>query len=108
MIVSGGTNIYPTEVESALLEHPDLADVAVIGVPDRKWGEAVMAVCVLRPGRAAPAAETLIAFCRDRLGGYKIPRRYEFIDALPRNASGKVLKRVLREPYWRDQTRGVA
>lgn len=108
MIVSGGTNIYPTEIESALLEHPDLADVAVIGVPDHKWGEAVMAVCVVRPGRAAPAAEALVAFCRGRLGGYKIPRRYEFVDALPRNASGKVLKRVLREPYWKDQTRGVA
>lgn len=107
MIVSGGTNIYPNEVESALLEHPDLVDVAVIGVPDRKWGEAVLAVCVARSERR-PSGDELIAFCRDRLGGYKIPRQYAFIEALPRNASGKVLKRVLREPYWKDQTRGVA
>ena len=107
MIVSGGTNIYPNEVESALLEHPDLADVAVIGIPDRKWGEAVLAVCVARGG-ARPSAEELIAFCRERIGGYKIPRHYEFVEALPRNASGKVLKRVLREPYWKGHSRGVA
>ncbi len=107
MIVSGGTNIYPREVENALMEHPDLADVAVIGVPDRKWGEAVMAICVARPGRA-PQAEELIAFCRERLGGYKIPRRYEFVEALPRNASGKVLKRVLREPFWKVADRSIA
>lgn len=107
MIVSGGTNIYPVEVENALLEHPDLADVAVIGVPDIKWGEAVMAVCVCRDGRE-PKPDELIAFCRDRLGGYKIPRRYQFVRELPRNASGKVLKRVLREPHWIGHTRGVA
>jgi len=107
MIVSGGSNIYPNEVESALLEHPDLLDVAVIGVPSTKWGEEPLAVCVLREGRS-PTPEELIAFCRDRLGGYKIPRRYEFTEALPRNASGKVLKRVLREPYWQGQSRGVA
>ena len=107
MIVSGGTNIYPVEVENALLEHPDLADVAVIGIPDVKWGEAVMAVCVCRDGRE-PKPDELIAFCRERLGGYKIPRRYQFVRELPRNASGKVLKRVLREPHWAGLTRGVA
>lgn len=107
MIVSGGTNIYPIEIESVLLEHAGLADVAVIGVPDTKWGEAVMAFCVLRPGHQ-PNADDLIAFCRERLGGYKIPRRYEFVNELPRNASGKILKRVLREPFWKGQTRGVA
>jgi acyl-CoA synthetase (AMP-forming)/AMP-acid ligase II len=107
MIVSGGTNIYPREVENALLEHPDLKDVAVIGIPDSHWGESVMAVCVAR-GERVPAAEELIAFCRERLGGYKIPRRYEFIKELPRNPSGKILKRVLREPYWKDTKRGIA
>lgn len=107
MIVSGGTNIYPTEIEHALLEHDDILDVAVVGVPDEKWGEAPLAFCVLRDG-ADVSADALIAFCRDRLGGYKIPRRYEFTADLPRNASGKLLKRVLREPYWKDTTRGVA
>jgi acyl-CoA synthetase (AMP-forming)/AMP-acid ligase II len=107
MIVSGGTNIYPIEVENVLLEHADIADVAVIGIPDVKWGESVMAICVARPGRE-PATDDLIAFCRERLGGYKIPRRYEFIAELPRNASGKILKRVLREPHWKGLTRGVA
>ncbi|MCC7426940.1 MAG: long-chain-fatty-acid--CoA ligase [Alphaproteobacteria bacterium] len=107
MIVSGGTNIYPREIEGALAEHPDIADVAVIGVPDPKWGEAVMAICVLRPGVRPPSEEALIAFCRERIGGYKIPRRYAFVDALPRNPSGKVLKRVLRAPYWKDADRAI-
>ncbi len=107
MIVTGGTNVYPREVENVLMEHPDIADVAVIGVPDVKWGEAIMAVCVPRGTRQPDDAE-LIAFCRERLGGFKIPRRYAFVDALPRNASGKVLKRELRAPYWAGQERSVA
>jgi len=107
MIVSGGTNIYPNEIESALMEHPALADVAVIGVPNEKWGETPLAVCVVRTDEA-PTVEALIAFCRERLGGYKVPREYLFVEALPRNASGKVLKRVLREPYWQGRSRGLA
>ncbi|MBS7699944.1 MULTISPECIES: long-chain-fatty-acid--CoA ligase [unclassified Chelatococcus] len=107
MIVSGGTNIYPNEIESALMEHDDIRDVAVIAIPDEKWGEAALAICVTRSGNRIPA-ETLIEFCRDKLGGYKIPRYYDFIEELPRNASGKVLKRVLREPYWKDQSRAIA
>jgi fatty-acyl-CoA synthase len=107
MIVSGGTNIYPSEIESALLEHHDLRDVAVIGVPDETWGEAALAVCVTRSG-APIEAEALIAFCRARLGGYKIPRHYVFVDELPRNSSGKVLKRVLRAPYWQGRDRAIA
>jgi acyl-CoA synthetase (AMP-forming)/AMP-acid ligase II len=107
MIVSGGTNIYPSEIEGALLEHADIRDVAVIGVPDEKWGEAALAICVTRSGQRIEADE-LIAFCRDRLGGYKIPRRFEFVAELPRNASGKILKRVLREPYWKGETRAIA
>jgi acyl-CoA synthetase (AMP-forming)/AMP-acid ligase II len=108
MVVTGGTNVYPREVENVLMEHPAIADCAVIGVPDRKWGEAVMAICVVRAGVERPGEEALIAFCRERLGGFKIPRRYAFVDALPRNASGKVLKRTLREPYWAGADRGVS
>ena len=107
MIVSGGTNLYPNEIESALLEHPALLDVAVIGVPDAKWGEVPLAVCVTRDG-AAIADEALIAFCRERLGGYKIPRQYRFVTELPRNASGKILKRELRAPFWAGQSRSIA
>lgn len=95
MIISGGENVYPREVENVLFEHPAIADAAVIGVPDDKWGEAVTAVVVLRQG-ATLASDDLIGFCRARLGGYKIPRRIEFVDELPRNPSGKVLKGDLR------------
>lgn len=106
MVVSGGTNIYPREVEAVLQDHPAIVDVAVIGVPDERWGEALLAVCVCRGD--APDPDALIEFCRSRLGGYKIPRRYEFVAELPRNPSGKVLKRVLREPHWRTEGRGIA
>lgn len=106
MVVSGGENIYPREVENALFEHPDIVDAAVIGVPDEKYGEALLAVIVPREGQT-PVAEDVIAFCRMRLGGYKVPRRIAIADELPRNASGKVLKQVLREPYWAGSERGV-
>ena len=98
MIVSGGENVYPVEVEEALSQHPAVAEVAVIGVPDERWGEAVKALVVPRPG-AAVAAEELIAFARERLAGYKLPRSVDFVDELPRTPSGKVLKRELRERY---------
>ena len=98
MIVSGGENVYPVEVEEALAQHADVADVAVIGVPDAHWGEAVMALVVPRPG-TRPASEDLIAFARERLAGYKLPRSVELVDELPRTPSGKVLKRALRERY---------
>ena len=101
MIVSGGENVYPRANEDVLFQHPAVADVAVIGVPDDRWGETVKAVVVLRPGMHA-REDDLIAFCRGRLAGFERPRSVNFSDALPRNASGKVLKRVLREPYWRD------
>lgn len=106
MVVSGGTNIYPREVEAVLQEHPAIVDVAVIGIPDNKWGEALMAVCVTRG--TPPTPEALVEFCRGQLGGYKIPRHFKFVNELPRNPSGKVLKRVLREPYWDAQGRGIA
>jgi long-chain acyl-CoA synthetase len=106
MIISGGENIYPAEVEHVLMEHPDVADVAVIGVPDDRWGETVKALVVRTPGTTTTEAD-LIAFTRDRLAGYKCPTSVDWIDVLPRNPSGKVLKRDLREPYWRDHDRAV-
>ena len=98
MIVSGGENVYPVEVEEALAQHAGVADVAVIGVPHPHWGEAVKALVVPRPG-ARPAAEDLIAFARERLAGYKLPRSVDFVAELPRTPSGKVLKRELRSQY---------
>jgi acyl-CoA synthetase (AMP-forming)/AMP-acid ligase II len=106
MIVSGGENVYPREIEEVLFAHPAVADAACIGVPSERWGEEVKAIVVLKPD--APATETdLIAFCEGRLAGFKRPRSVEFRSALPKNPSGKVLKRELREPYWRDKTRRV-
>jgi len=95
LIVSGGENVYPAEVEAALLSHPDVADAGVVGVPDAEWGRGVAAYVVLVDGRRA-SAEELVAFCRERLAGYKVPRSISFRDALPRNASGKLLRRQLR------------
>ena len=106
MIVSGGENIYPAEVENALFQHPAVADAAVIGIPSEQWGESVMAFLVLQ-GEEKPTTEELIEFCRERLAGYKLPRQVELVDVLPRNASGKVLKNQLREPYWEGIERKV-
>jgi acyl-CoA synthetase (AMP-forming)/AMP-acid ligase II len=99
MIISGGVNIYPAEVEAALYAHPAVADAAVIGVPDHEWGESVKAIVQLLPGATATEDE-LIAFCDERLAGYKKPRSVDFVEELPRDAAGKLLKRKLREPYW--------
>jgi len=106
MIISGGENIYPAEVENTLFGHPAVADVAVIGVPDDKWGEAVKAMVVKRPG-AEVSAEELIAFARDRIAHYKAPRTIDFVDALPRTPTGKILKRELRKPFWAGRDRQV-
>ena len=106
MIVSGGENIYPAEVENALSGHPDLADVAVIGVPHERWGETVKAIVVRRPG-ADPVPADIIAYARERLAHYKCPTSVDFADTLPRNPSGKLLKRILREPYWKGQDRRI-
>lgn len=106
MIVSGGENVYPAEVENALFAHPDIADVAVIGVPDEKWGEAVKACVVAAPGKELSEQE-IIDFARARIAGYKLPKSVDFIEALPRNPSGKILRRELREPYWEGQERRV-
>lgn len=106
MIVSGGENIYPAEVESALFGHPAVADVAVIGVPDERWGEAVKAVVVRKAGAEVTPGE-LIAWARERIASYKLPKSVDFSEALPRNPTGKILKRELRKAYWGDRQRQV-
>jgi long-chain acyl-CoA synthetase len=106
MIVSGGENIYPAEVENVLMSHPAIADVAVIGVPSEKWGETPKAIVVLKPDDQADA-DDIIAFVRQRLASYKCPASVDFTDALPRNPSGKILKKDLRAPYWEGRTRQV-
>jgi acyl-CoA synthetase (AMP-forming)/AMP-acid ligase II len=104
MIISGGENIYPAEVENVLMSHPAVADCAVIGVPDDKWGETPKAIVVLTE---ETADRELIGYCRDRLAHFKCPTSVDRVDAIPRNPTGKVLKRRLREPYWEGETRGV-
>jgi acyl-CoA synthetase (AMP-forming)/AMP-acid ligase II len=106
MIISGGENIYPAEVENVLMQHPALADGAVIGVPDDAWGEAVKGCVVLKPGAKASAAE-IIEFMRTRIAHYKCPKSIDFLEVIPRNPTGKILKRVLREPYWRGRERRI-
>ncbi len=106
MIISGGENIYPAEVENAIYAHPAVADVAVIGVPDAKWGEAVKACVVVKPGQSLSEAE-VIAHARQHIAGYKCPKSVDFIAALPRNPSGKILRRELRDPYWAGKDRQV-
>jgi len=107
MIITGGENVYPAEVENVLYSHPAIFDVAVIGVPDEKWGEAVKAVAVLKSGMTL-SANQLIEHARGNLAGFKLPKTVDFVDDLPRNATGKVLRRLIREPYWKSQGRGVA
>jgi long-chain acyl-CoA synthetase len=106
MIVSGGENVSPAEVENVLMTHPAVGDVAVIGVPDERWGEAVKAVVVPAVGTAPSEAE-LIAYARERLGGFKLPKSVDFAEVLPRTPSGKLLKRTLRERYWQGVERRI-
>lgn len=107
MIVSGGENIYPREIEDVLFELPAVVDAAVIGVPSEQWGESVKAILVVKAG-AALTEDEVLKYCRTKLGGYKVPRSVDFVEALPRNPSGKVLKRELREKYWEGHGRRVA
>ena len=106
VIISGGENIYPAEIERTLAAHPMVADVAVIGVPDDRWGEVPKALVVRKPNSDVSAG-ALITFCAARMAGYKVPRSIEFMDALKRNASGKLLKHELRAPYWTERDRKV-
>lgn len=114
VIITGGENVSSIEVEDVLYDHPAVAEVAVIGIPDEKWGETILALVVLKPGLTAdPAADpavdqaALIAHCKARAAGYKAPTRVEFRETLPRTSTGKLQKFLLREPYWTGRERAV-
>ena len=107
MIISGGVNIYPAEIESQLILHPKVADVAVFGIPNDDWGEEVKAVVQPVEGTDVSLAEELTAFARERLAGYKVPRSFDFVDELPRDPNGKLYKRKLRDPYWAGKERAI-
>jgi long-chain acyl-CoA synthetase len=106
LIISGGENVYPAEVEGALAAHPDVAEVAIFGVPSEKWGETVKAAVVPRPGHTV-TAESVIAFARERLAAFKCPTSVDVVAALPRTVTGKITKDVLREPYWTGFSRRI-
>jgi acyl-CoA synthetase (AMP-forming)/AMP-acid ligase II len=106
MIISGGENIYSREIEDVILRHPAVHEVAVIGVPDETWGEAIKAIVALKEGQQA-TKEDIINFCKEHLASFKKPKSVEFIDAIPKNPYGKVLKRELREKYWAGEARRV-
>ncbi|MGB0954576.1 MAG: class I adenylate-forming enzyme family protein [Panacagrimonas sp.] len=107
MIVSGGENVFSSEVESAVSTHPSVMQVAVIGIPDEQWGEAVHAIVIPKPG-AERDAQGIIDHCRSKIAGYKCPKSVEFRDEpMPLSGAGKVLKRELRKPYWEGRERAV-
>jgi acyl-CoA synthetase (AMP-forming)/AMP-acid ligase II len=106
MIISGGKNIYPREVEEVLYGHPAVLETTVIGVPDAHWGESVKAIVVLKPGETATAGD-LITFCKENMASYKKPTTVEFRDILPKSPAGKILKRVLRDEFWMGQNKKV-
>jgi long-chain acyl-CoA synthetase len=106
MIISGGENIYPREIEEVLYKHPSVAEAAVIGVPDNVWVERVHALIVLKEGRHA-AEEEMIEFCKRHLARFKAPKSVEFVEALPKNPQGKILKRDLRKKYWEGSERKI-
>jgi long-chain acyl-CoA synthetase len=108
MIVTGGENVYSTEVEAVLYSHPSIKEAAIIPVPDPDWGEAVHACVVVKEGRQLTAQE-IVEFCRERLANYKVPRSVEFIEGeLPKGGTGKILKKRLRERHWQDQPRRIS
>jgi acyl-CoA synthetase (AMP-forming)/AMP-acid ligase II len=106
MIISGGFNLYPSEIEQVIWSHPAVQDCAVIGVPDARWGEAVKAVVTLKPGASA-TSDDLIALCKAKLGSMKAPKSVEFWPELPRSPVGKVLKRQVRERFWQGVERNI-
>jgi long-chain acyl-CoA synthetase len=109
MIISGGVNIYPAEIESVLLTHPKVGDAAVFGIPDDDWGEQVKAVIEPADGVAGDdeLAAELLAFAGERLARYKLPKTVDFVDELPRDPNGKLYKRKLRDPYWEGRERAI-
>ena len=107
MIISGGENIYPAEVENALMSHPDIIDAAVVGVPDDKWGETVKAFVTLSEDKDHSEAD-IISYSKEQIASYKCPTSVDFINDIPRNPSGKILRRVLREPFWEEKGRNVS
>ncbi len=102
MIISGGENIYPAEIEAVLYNHEKILEAAVIGVPDNDWGEAVKAVLVLKQGKTSTPDE-IVRYCREHLAGYKIPQSVDFVDDLPKTDTGKILKKIIKAPYWKDR-----
>jgi len=106
MIISGGSNIYPAEIETVMINHPDIEEVAVIGVPDDKWGESVKAVIRLKKGATATEKD-IIEWCRGKMAGYRVPRSVDFVSDYPRTAAGKVQKKALREQYWKEKGRKI-
>jgi long-chain acyl-CoA synthetase len=109
LIISGGVNIYPVEIDEVLIRHPDIADAAVVGVPNEDWGEEIKAVVELKPGvaRDATTVQSILDFARDKLPGFQRPRTVDFVDNLPRNAAGKVLRAQVREPYWKGRSKKI-
>ncbi|MGE0725517.1 MAG: AMP-binding protein [Alphaproteobacteria bacterium] len=108
-IISGGVNIYPAEIDAALHQHPAVHDVATVGAPSEEWGEEIVAVVQLAPGHApgTDMAEMLRAFCRERIAAYKVPRRVDFVEALPRMETGKIQRRLVRDRYWQGRERKI-
>jgi acyl-CoA synthetase (AMP-forming)/AMP-acid ligase II len=106
MLVSGGFNVYPSEIEAVLSQHPAIYEVCVIGVPDDRWGEVVKAVVVLRQG-AQVQAQDIIDFCKERLADFKKPRSVDFVNELPKNSNGKLSRKEVRERYWQGRDRKV-
>jgi long-chain acyl-CoA synthetase len=109
LIISGGVNIYPVEIDEVLIRHPDIADAAVVGVPNEDWGEEIKAVVELKPGvaRGPATIQSILDFAKERLPGFQRPRTVEFVDALPRNAAGKVLRAQVRAPYWAGRSKSI-
>jgi acyl-CoA synthetase (AMP-forming)/AMP-acid ligase II len=106
MIITGGENVYPREIEEVLSRHPAVREVAVIGIPDAKWGESIKAVVSLNDGMKV-SAEELISLCKDHIASYKKPKSVDFVDDLPKNNYGKIMKRELRTRHWQDKSRNV-
>ncbi|RQO80602.1 AMP-binding protein [Acidovorax sp. FJL06] len=106
MIICGGFNIYPAEIEQVLFAHPAIYEAAAVGIPDEEWGEQIKAVVVLKPGHQA-SAQDILAFCTERLPGFKRPRSVDFIQELPKNPNGKIVRRLVREPFWAGKERRV-